>query len=140
MMTPAQSLTAIRDKIEEALKATDPTDCRVILAGAHTLALLGAHYANRAVTEEADAKALIDDAIQYEAKVKRRFRTIEGNQRAFQAIVADCILWFDGFRAAHAPKESWERPHVPDRAILCDLNAALQALEASQPEFEEVAF
>jgi hypothetical protein len=46
----------------------------------------------------------------------------------FQAIVADCLLWFDGFNAAQAGRESWERPHVPDREKLTALNAALQRL------------
>lgn len=69
-----------------------------------------------------------------------RFSTIERQQRRFQAIVADCLLWFDGFRAAHSPKDAWERPHVPDRDALRDLNAALQALEAPEPEFEEIPF
>jgi len=69
-----------------------------------------------------------------------RYGAIQRSQRRFQAIVADCLLWFDGFRAAHSPKDSWERPHVPDREALRELNAALQALEAPQPEFEEIPF
>lgn len=89
---------------------------------------------------EADAKVMIDGALEHEAKIKRRFAVIERDQRRFQAIVADCLLWFDGFRAAHSPKDSWERPHVPDREALRELNAALQALEAPQPELEEIPF
>lgn len=69
-----------------------------------------------------------------------RYGAIQRSQRRFQAIVADCLLWFDGFRAAHSPKDSWERPHVPDREALRELNAALQALEAPQSEFEEIPF
>lgn len=69
-----------------------------------------------------------------------RYGAIQQGQRRFQAIVADCLLWFDGFRAAHSPKDSWERPHVPDREALRELNAALQALEAPQPEFKEIPF
>lgn len=69
-----------------------------------------------------------------------RYGALQRDQRRFQAIVADCLLWFDGFRAAHSPKDSWERPHVPDREALRELNAALQALEAPQPEFEEIPF
>lgn len=89
---------------------------------------------------EANAKRMIDDAIQYEAKAKHRFAVIERDQRRFQAIVADCLLWFDGFRAAHSPKDSWERPHVPDRDVLRDLNGALQDLEPMQSDFEEIPF
>lgn len=94
----------------------------------------------RADAAEANARRMIDDTIEYETKVKRRFRELERDQRRFQAIVADCLLWFDGFRAAHSPKDSWERPHVPDREALRELNAALQALEAPLPEFEEIPF
>lgn len=101
----------------------------------------GARFAMaRVENAEANAKRMIDDAIQYEAKIKHRFRVFERDQRKFQAIVADCLLWFDGFRAAHSPKDSWERPHVPDREILCELNRALQSLEMPEPEFEEVPF
>jgi len=44
----------------------------------------------------------------------------------FQATAADCLLWFDGFNAAFAGKESYERPATPDRDKLQQLNAALQ--------------
>lgn len=51
------------------------------------------------------------------------------NQAAdFQGIVADCLLWFDGFIAPFATKERHERPHIPDRESLKDLNANLQRL------------
>lgn len=94
----------------------------------------------RADAAEANARRMIDEAIQHEVKAKRRFRVLERDQRRFQAIAADCLLWFDGFRAAHSPKDDWERPHVPDRDALRELNAALQALETPQPEFEEIPF
>jgi len=101
----------------------------------------GARFAMaRVENAEANAKRMIDDAIQYEAKIKSRFRVLERDQRKFQAIVADCLLWFDGFRAAHSPKDSWERPHVPDRDALRELNSALQSLETPEPEFEEIPF
>lgn len=46
----------------------------------------------------------------------------------FQAIVADCLLWFDGFNAAHAHREVYDRPRTPDGDKLRDLNTALQRL------------
>ena len=55
-------------------------------------------------------------------------QAVKDRAAPFQAIVADCLLWFDGFAAAHSPKETWERPHVPDRERLRQLNEALQAL------------
>lgn len=94
----------------------------------------------RSETAAEEARRLVDQAVRREAEVSRRFAVIERDQRRFQAIVADCLLWFDGFRAAHSPKDSWERPHVPDRDALRELNAALQALETPQPEFEEIPF
>jgi hypothetical protein len=47
----------------------------------------------------------------------------------FQAIVADALLWFDGFAAAYAAKESYERPNLPDRQDLKDLSRHLQNIE-----------
>lgn len=88
---------------------------------------------------EAHSDQWCDKARDLETSLSR-FAAIERDQRRFQAIVADCLLWFDGFRAAHSPKDSWERPHVPDRDALRELNAALQALETPQPEFEEIPF
>ena len=61
-------------------------------------------------------------------KSMRQLQAIKDRSAPFQAIVADCLLWFDGFAAAHSPKEAWERPHLPDRERLRQLNAALQAL------------
>lgn len=57
-----------------------------------------------------------------------KLKAIEANARAFQAIVADCQCWFDGFKAAHAGQESWDKPWTPSRDSLSQLNMALQAL------------
>lgn len=153
---PARGMpTVVHDTIEQAsaeaerLTRQNPGEYFIIMSPvltdqAATIGKIwsdGARYAQaRIENAEANAKRMIDDAIQFEAKTKRRFAVIERDQRRFQAIVADCLLWFDGFRAAHSPKDSWERPHVPDRDALRELNAALQALEAPQPEFEEIPF
>jgi hypothetical protein len=45
-----------------------------------------------------------------------------------QATAADCLLWFDGFLAAHAHREGFERPRTPDREKMRRLNEALQRL------------
>lgn len=153
---PARGMpTVVHDTIEQAsaeaerLTRQNPGENFIIMSPvltdqAATIGKIwsdGARYAQaRIENAEANAKRMIDDAIQFEAKTKRRFAVIERDQRRFQAIVADCLLWFDGFRAAHSPKDSWERPHVPDRESLRELNAALQALETPQPEFEEIPF
>lgn len=56
---------------------------------------------------------------------------------AYQAIVADALLWFDGFAAAHSPRESWERPRLPDRERLRDLNAAFQRVLPPGPDADQ---
>ena len=63
----------------------------------------------------------------------RRVQPLLDNIAEHQAAVADCICWFDGFAAAHAPRESWERPYVPDRDRIRALNGALQRLLPSPP-------
>lgn len=102
----------------------------------------GARYAQAKVdAAEAGARRMIDDAIQYEAKVKRRYRDLDRQQRRFQAIVADCLLWFDGFAGAFANRESYEQPRIPDRETLRDLNRALLDLEPERPlNDEEIPF
>ncbi len=69
-----------------------------------------------------------------------KMKTIETNAVAFQAIVADCQCWFDGFKAAHAGQDSWEKPWTPNRDSLSRLNMALQALLPSRVGDEEVPF
>jgi hypothetical protein len=64
---------------------------------------------------------------------------IDANRSEFQAIVADCLLWFDGFNAGFSGKEPWERPHTPDREKLTALNGALQALLRSA-DLDEIPF
>ena len=53
-------------------------------------------------------------------------KALETRHAAFHAIVADCQQWFNGFAAAHAGRESWDKPRVPDPETLRDLNIALQ--------------
>lgn len=62
----------------------------------------------------------------YEARL-HKLRDFE-NAVDFQSIVADALLWFDGFAAAHSGRESWDRPAIPDRARLRKLNERLQDL------------
>lgn len=60
--------------------------------------------------------------------------------RRFQAIVADCLLWFDGFAAAWSHAEAYERPAIPERTTLRALNAALQDLDPLGELDEEIPF
>lgn len=91
------------------------------------------------------AEALSDRLHDELAELRRsmsNLQAIDDRAPAFQAIVADCLLWFDGFAAAHSPKESWERPHVPDRERLRTLNAALQGLLPADlsPDDQDIPF
>lgn len=58
----------------------------------------------------------------------RPLKVFRDRRVAFQAIVADCLLWFNGFSAAFEGKDSWERPTIPERDKLRELNGALQVL------------
>lgn len=70
----------------------------------------------------------VSDRLGEELHDLRRAKPLLDNITEHQAAVADCICWFDGFAAAHAPRESWERPHLPERSRIRDLNEALQRL------------
>lgn len=91
----------------------------------HKEGLAQAHRAIVDAEAKADRLSDLNDAL----KVAQ---PLVNQGRRFQAIVADCLLWFEGFRAAHAPRDEWERPHTPSREDLRDLNAALQAIELHQ--------
>lgn len=57
-----------------------------------------------------------------------RLAVFENKAESFQSIVADCVLWFDGFLGAFAGRDIADQPHVPDRSDLRDLNAAFQRM------------
>lgn len=52
-------------------------------------------------------------------------RQLVNNVVDYQATVADCLLWFDGFNAAFPADRTCYTPH---REKLVQLNAALQAI------------
>lgn len=70
----------------------------------------------------------LSDRLSEQLHAMRHVKPLLDNIAEHQAAVADCICWFDGFAAAHSPRESWERPHVPDRERIRALNAVLQRL------------
>lgn len=75
----------------------------------------------------AERRADLDNQqMREQAHVLSKARALLENADEHQAAIADCILWFDGFSAAHSSKESWERPHIPNRDRLTALNGALQ--------------
>lgn len=96
----------------------------------------GLAEAHRAIM---DAEAKTDRALDKVGNLNsdlRKFTAIQKQHRAFQAVVADCLLWFDGFVAAYAGREPYERPNVPARETLRRLNGALQALEPIPSEYD----
>ena len=60
-----------------------------------------------------------------------RIQPVTGSLHDLQMLIADCLLWFDGFAAAHASREPWERPNVPSRERLREFNALLQVAAAA---------
>lgn len=68
-----------------------------------------------------------------------KLATFESSHAQHQAIVADCLLWFDGFNASFAGREPWERPNTPDRNKLRALNSALQRLGNAEDD-QEILF
>lgn len=62
----------------------------------------------------------------------RALRPFLDDAEAYQSIVADCLLWFQGFNAAYAGRESYDRPNTPSVDKLRDLNIALQFILREQ--------
>lgn len=97
-------------------------------------------------SEVMQAEARSDQLLEDKRAVERRLAAFDALAREIeehQAAAADCLLWFDGFNAAHAHKDRWERPSTPDREKLRRLNAALQvAVRASRDQTldEEIPF
>ena len=58
----------------------------------------------------------------------------------WQSVVADCLCWFDGFAAAHANRESYDQPAIPDRHKVRALNSALQSLLPADDATDEIPF
>lgn len=71
------------------------------------------------------AEGRLDKALEELAAFKA-LRPFLDDVEAYQAIVADCLLWVQGFNAAYAVRESYERPDTPSVDKIRDLNIALQ--------------
>lgn len=135
----------------DRLAAVNPGETFIVMAPARTARSMeaaealsaGLQQGREAMREDVRwAERRAEEAYEQARVLRRRLRAlepIEAKADESQAIVADCILWFDGFNAAHAHREGYERPHTPDRQKLCDLNAALQKLmrEAAERAIEE---
>lgn len=87
---------------------------------------------------DADARAdrARDEVYELQAALSR-LKVFADNADEFQAIVADCQCWFDGFAGAQSGRESYERSHLPSRDKLTALNAALQAVLRAKPQRAE---
>jgi len=58
----------------------------------------------------------------------------EADLRRIQLLLADTLCWFDGFAAAHAHRDPWDRPDIPDRGALRKANGLLQDALNPTPE------
>lgn len=100
------------------------------LAQAHAEIMLAEGRADRLDDEGRDLRRRLE-----------RMGDLTGRAAEYQATIADCLLWFDGFMAAHHNAEPCGRPYVPHRDKLVRLNEALQRL-MRDPEVddEEIPF
>lgn len=76
--------------------------------------------------EVMEAEARLDKAL--EELPARALRPFLEDAASYQSIVADCLLWFQGFNAAYAGRDSYDRPNTPSAEKLRELNQALQAI------------
>ncbi|MDR7232788.1 hypothetical protein J2X45_003898 [Caulobacter sp. BE264] len=125
---------------KDRLQALHPDQRFVVMMPCENMSGIGYGLGFTAGRKEAqdDAVRLIDRAQQRaeqktaEAAELRRdlkaLRPFLEDVEAYQSIVADCLLWIQGFNAAYAGRESYERPDTPSVERLRDLNAALQRL------------
>ncbi|MET3527258.1 hypothetical protein [Phenylobacterium koreense] len=106
----------------------------VAYASAVSIGLTAGREEAHADVVNADARA---DRARDEAHELRialdRLQPFADNAEDFQAIVADCQCWFDGFAGAQSGRESYERSHLPSRDKLTALNAAFQAVLRARP-------
>lgn len=129
----------------DRLKRSHP-DCRfVVMAPVEDMSGVGYALGWSRGREEAAAQAR-QDVIDADARADRardeayelrvaldRLQPFADNAEDFQAIVADCQCWFDGFAGAQSGRESYERSHLPNRDKLTALNAAFQAVLRARP-------
>lgn len=157
---PSRGLpTVVHDTLERALteaerlKSANPTERFVIMspimAGSDASAAKAwsdgkAEGLAEARQEVMRAEKFSDQWCEKAMKLEgatRQLADLQRHQRRYQAIVADCLLWFDGFAAAFGAREGWEQPRIPDRETIRDLNRALLNLEQDHPiPDEEIPF
>lgn len=89
---------------------------------------------------EGNADRLSDERVELRNKLSRVEKWLF-KAKGFQSIVADALLWFDGFSAAHAHQSEWERPTIPERHKLRELNSALLDLvPSSEYDDDQIPF
>lgn len=69
------------------------------------------------------------DRLGDEVRKLRGLAKFAAEARRWQSAVADVTCWFSGFDAAHAGRDSFERPWTPSLNVLRELNTALQDAE-----------
>lgn len=123
---------------KDRLQRLHPTERFVVMMPCEDVSAIGYGLGFTRGREEAkrDIDARVRDAWQVAdiaradaTELRKRLAAAEPLIRdveAYQAIVADCLLWFQGFNAAYAGCESYDRPNTPSVDKLRDLNIALQ--------------
>lgn len=144
MMTPREALLEVARLAKLALqKDLSPDAARGLVNQIGAIAMVQSGAAKRAE----DRLAVLTDALNGSEALALRLRgklsrlePLVSKAATHQAAVADCQLWFDGFDAAFALREPWERPRTPDREPLRALNIALQAVAYPDAPEAELAF
>lgn len=125
---------------KDRLQRLHPTERFVVMMPCEDMSAIGYGLGFTRGREEArrevdyrvrDAWQVADIARQDATELRKRLASVEPlikDVEAYQAIVADCLLWFQGFNAAYVGRESYDRPITPSAEKLRDLNAALQAI------------
>lgn len=143
-VTEAERLT--REHPDKTFMVLAPiiTDDDARRASAYSLGVEhGLAQAHREImASEAKADRLSDrlEGLRSEAARHRNAAPILADARKYQAIVADALLWFKGFSAAFALRESYDQPHVPNINILQELNGRLQDVLPNQLTDDEIPF
>lgn len=136
---------------KDRLTRANPRDRFVVMAPVEDMSMIGYSLGWTEGREEGLAQAhreimkaeahtdRLCDEVHDLRKLVKRLQVIIDRAAPFQAIVADCLLWFDGFNAHFAGKAARKRPNVPDREGLRKLNEALQGLlpDGLKPDLDD---
>lgn len=121
---------------KDRLQAAHPGERFVVMMPCEDMSAIGYGLGFTRGREEGLAQAhreimkaeAITDRLHDEMHALKAAKALIDDVETYQATVADCQCWFNGFGAAFAVRESYERPSTPSADKIRDLNIALQAI------------